>query len=193
MGLKVSLQWHFYGINIFVAFLLNLWLILKTIHWKFRKNQANVSSVRASVKWNVTKMLFFLLFLMRTTHSIFPWNITAEAYNSVIDVITTWTLLPLALFHVIRKACVRYFLFFHQMIVLQKLKNASFSFIWKAIYILEIFKFLYFFPFIFTLSRFKRSNESGIIYDAMNCLLQSSRCNFWNNAKAILYCTIKLG
>ena len=115
MGLKVSLQWHFYGINIFVAFLLNLWLILKTIHWKFRKNQANVSTVRASVKWNVTKMLFFLLFLMRTTHSIFPWNITAEAYNSVIDVITTWTLLPLALFHVIRKACVRYFLFFHQM------------------------------------------------------------------------------
>ena len=146
MGLKVSLQWHFYGINIFVAFLLNLWLILKTIHWKFRKNQANVSSVRASVKWNVTKMLFFLLFLMRTTHSIFPWNITAEAYNSVIDVITTWTLLPLALFHVIRKACVRHFLFFHQMIALQKLKNAFFPSSEKLFTFSRYSDFCIFFP-----------------------------------------------
>ena len=43
-----------------------------------------------------------------------------------------------------------------------------FYFIEKALFVLEIFKFLQFFPFLSKLSRFKRTNGSGIIYDIMN-------------------------
>ena len=43
------------------------------------------------------------------------------------------------------------------------MKNV-FDFILKALFVLEIFKFLLFFPFLSTLSRFKRANESGIFY-----------------------------
>ena len=49
------------------------------------------------------------------------------------------------------------------------MKNV-FYFIKKADFVLEIFKFLYFFPFFSTLSRFKRANENGIIYDVINWL-----------------------
>ena len=45
-----------------------------------------------------------------------------------------------------------------------------FYFIEKALFVLEIFKFLWFFPFLSTLSILKRTNESGIIYDVMNWL-----------------------
>ena len=49
------------------------------------------------------------------------------------------------------------------------IKNV-FYFILQPRFVLEIFKFLYFFPFLSTLSRFKRANESGIIYDVINWL-----------------------
>ena len=47
------------------------------------------------------------------------------------------------------------------------MKNA-FYFIEKALFVLEMFKFLYFFPFLSTIFRFKRANGSGIIYDVKN-------------------------
>ena len=37
-----------------------------------------------------------------------------------------------------------------------------FYFIWNALFVLEIFKFLWFFPFLSKLSRFKRTNGNGI-------------------------------
>ena len=40
-----------------------------------------------------------------------------------------------------------------------------------------------FFLFFSLLSRFKRKNESGIIYDVMNWIASISKCNFWNNKK----------
>ena len=49
----------------------------------------------------------------------------------------------------------------------QTMKNV-FYFIWKALFVLEIFKFLWFLPFLSPLSRFKRTNESRIIYDVVN-------------------------
>ena len=49
------------------------------------------------------------------------------------------------------------------------MKNVFCS-ILKALFDLEIFKFLYFFPFLSTLSRFQRANGSGIIYDVINWL-----------------------
>ena len=52
---------------------------------------------------------------------------------------------------------------------LKTIKNV-FYFIQKALFILEIFKFLWFSPFFSTLSRFKRTNGSGIIYGVMNWL-----------------------
>ena len=50
---------------------------------------------------------------------------------------------------------------------LKTMKNV-FYFISKALFVLEIFRFLHFFPFLSTLSRFKRTNGRGIIYDVMN-------------------------
>ena len=49
------------------------------------------------------------------------------------------------------------------------MKNA-FYFISKALFVLEMFMILYFFPLLSILSRFKTTNKSGIIYDTMNCL-----------------------
>ena len=46
------------------------------------------------------------------------------------------------------------------------MKNV-FYFILKVLFVLQTFKFLYFFPFLSILPRFKRIN-SGIIYDVMN-------------------------
>ena len=51
----------------------------------------------------------------------------------------------------------------------ETMKNA-FYFIEKALFVLEMFKFLYFFPFLSTIFRFKRANGSGIIYDVKNWL-----------------------
>ena len=42
-------------------------------------------------------------------------------------------------------------------------------------------------------SRFKRTNGSGIINDAMHWLAYIYRCNFWNNSKTAVYYTTKLG
>ena len=53
---------------------------------------------------------------------------------------------------------------------LRTMKNV-FCFIWKALFVLEIFKFLYFFPFFLsTLSRLRRTNGRGKNYDVMNWL-----------------------
>ena len=45
----------------------------------------------------------------------------------------------------------------------KSMKNV-FDFTLKTLFVLKIFKFLYFFPFLSILSRFKRANGSGIIY-----------------------------
>ena len=71
------------------------------------------------------------------------------------------------------------------------LKNV-FYFILKALFVLEIFKFLQFFPFISTMSRFKRANGCGIIC-VINWLPYICRYNFQNNSKTAFYYTIKLG
>ena len=52
---------------------------------------------------------------------------------------------------------------------LKAIKNV-FYFIKKALFVLEIFNFLLFFPFFSTLSRFKRTNRSQMVSDAMNVL-----------------------
>ena len=49
------------------------------------------------------------------------------------------------------------------------MKNV-FYFIEKALFVLEIFRFLYFFLFLSTLSRFKRTNGSEIVNDAIHWL-----------------------
>ena len=49
------------------------------------------------------------------------------------------------------------------------MKNV-FYFILKALFVLKIFKFLYFFPFLYTMSKFKRASGSGITYDVINWL-----------------------
>ena len=54
-----------------------------------------------------------------------------------------------------------------------------FHFIEKALFVLEMFKFFLFFS---ALSRFKRTNGSRIIYDAMNWLAKICRFNFWNSS-----------
>ena len=99
--------------------------------------------------------------------------------------------------HNIFKACVRYFLsnfyFFHQMIALQKLWKMFFISSKKALFVFKIFKFLWIFPFLSKLSRFKRTNGSGIICDAINWLAWICICNFWNNSKTALHYIIKLG
>ena len=51
----------------------------------------------------------------------------------------------------------------------KSMKNV-FYFIWKALFVLKIFKFLSFFPLLSTLSRLQRTNKSGIVYDVMNWL-----------------------
>ena len=51
-----------------------------------------------------------------------------------------------------------------------KYYEKCFLFHLKALFALEIIKFLWFFPFLSTLPRFKRTNWSGIIYDVMDWL-----------------------
>ena len=74
---------------------------------------------------------------------------------------------------------------------LKTMKNA-FYFIEKALFVLEIFNFLKFFPLLSTLSRFKMTNGSGIIY-VMNWFAWICRCNFCNSSKTALHYIIKLG
>ena len=61
----------------------------------------------------------------------------------------------------------------------------------KALFVLEILKFLWFFPFLSTLFRFKRTNGSGIIYDVMNWLAYICRFILGISQK-LLYYIIKL-
>ena len=72
------------------------------------------------------------------------------------------------------KACVRYFLsIFYCFSKWESFKNYEtcfFYFVLKALFVPEIFTFLYFFPFLSTLYRFQRTNGSGITYDVMNWL-----------------------
>ena len=75
---------------------------------------------------------------------------------------------------------------------LRQVASNYFYFIWHALFVLEIFNFFNLFP-SFPISILKRTNESRIIYDAMNWLAYISRCNFWNNSKVTLYYIIKLG
>ena len=49
---------------------------------------------------------------------------------------------------------------------LKTMKNV-FYFIEKALFFFEIFKLLWFFPFLSTLSRFKRANGGRMIYDVL--------------------------
>ena len=51
-----------------------------------------------------------------------------------------------------------------------KIIKIVFYFIEKTLFVLTIFKFLYFFSFLSTLCRFKKTNKKGIIYDVMNWL-----------------------
>ena len=51
-----------------------------------------------------------------------------------------------------------------------KTMKRIFYFISKARFVLKILRFLYFFPFLSILSRYKRTNGRGIIYDVMNWL-----------------------
>ena len=69
------------------------------------------------------------------------------------------------------------FLFFHQMIAIQKLWKMLFFISSEKLFFLFHLKSSFrdihifvFFPFLSTLSRFKRANGSGIIYDVMNWL-----------------------
>ena len=63
---------------------------------------------------------------------------------------------------------------FHQIIALQKLWKMFFYFIWKALFFLEIFKFLYFrlHLFFFSVSHCFRgwSKKNLKVYDVINCL-----------------------
>ena len=72
--------------------------------------------------------------------------------------------LVLAIFYFIK--C----LFFHHMIDLQKLWKMFFILSKKLILFSKYSNFLYFFLFLSTLFRFKKTNRSGIIYDVINWL-----------------------
>ena len=88
-------------------------------------------------------------------------TITTQSCNVVF--VLCIQVFSLTLLKFLFKACICY-LFSHQIIAL--MKNA-FYFIQKARFVLQIFKLLWLFP-SFPLSRFnrfKRTNESGIIYD----------------------------
>ena len=52
---------------------------------------------------------------------------------------------------------------------LKTIQNVFYS-VEKACFVLEIFNFLWFLPFLSTLSRFEGANRNGIIYDVMNWL-----------------------
>ena len=93
------------------------------------------------------------------------------------------------------KACVRYFLsiflFFHLLIALQKLLKC-FLFHLKSSFCFQDIQIFVFFLFFSTLSRFKRTNGSGII-NVMHLRAKICRCNFWNDTRTALHYTIKLG
>ena len=78
----------------------------------------------------------------------------------------TWLLIGMI------KACIRYFLtiflFFHQMIALQKLWKMFFLSSKKLFLFLRYSNFCNFFT---SFCQFPYTNRSGIIYDVMNCLV----------------------
>ena len=78
------------------------------------------------------------------------------------------------MFYVVKKQLAVYIClkkdFFYFFITSMIAMTNVFYLIWKALFVLEIFKFLWFFPFLSSISRFKRTNGSGIIYDVMNWL-----------------------
>ena len=69
------------------------------------------------------------------------------------------------------KACVRYFLSnFYFIIKLQTFNNYKKCFLFhrKSSFCSRDIQIFVFFPFLSTISRLKRTNETGIIYDVMN-------------------------
>ena len=80
---------------------------------------------------------------------------------------------------------------FHQIIALKKL--------WKMLFIsskklwpFSSYSHFYTWPCFFRFSWFKVTHDSGIIM-LWNGLHKLAKCNFWNNPKIALFCTIKLG
>ena len=89
------------------------------------------------------------------------------------------------------KVWVRYFLFFQQIITLHKHENFLY-FIWKNSLRFRAIKFLYF--LFLPIHNFSDSKgQSGIVYDAMNWFVWTSRCKFSNNPKTTLYYIINFG
>ena len=79
---------------------------------------------------------------------------------------------------------------FHQIMALQKLWKMFFYFIWKALFFLEIFKFLYFrlHLFFFSVSHCFRgwSKKNLKVYDVINCLNKNLITHFvWYLEKEI--------
>ena len=84
------------------------------------------------------------------------------------------------------------FLFFHHMVPFKNYEKC-FLFHLKMYFRSRDIQIFVIFSFLSTLSRFKRTNESGIIYNVMNWLARICRCNFSNNSKTALHYIIKLG
>ena len=89
-------------------------------------------------------------------------------YALSINMITIWMSAKLACPGLL-KAFYQIFIF-HQMIAFQKLLKNVFLFNLKSSFRSQDIKIfvIFSFPFLSTLSRFKRTYESGIIYDVMN-------------------------
>ena len=111
----------------------------------------------------------YFIFLLNTHPLILIYDFIIYLFISTILFPVT-NLLYLCFF----KDSVRYFLsnfyFFSKRQWLSKTMKNVFYFIQKALFVLKIFIFLWFFPFLSTLSRFKSANGSGIIYNAINWL-----------------------
>ena len=63
-------------------------------------------------------------------------------------------------------------------------------FMLKTLLVLEIFHFKIFFPFISIVSRFKGSDETGIIMTLW--IGYVSKCKFWNKTETTLYLILKI-
>ena len=99
-------------------------------------------------------------------------NIIDIVINLTIDIVACYTLkLVSNIFYQI--------FVFPPNVALQKLRKMFFISSKKLFSFSRYSNFCIFFP-SFPLSRFKRKNGSGIIYDVMNCFAYICRCNFWN-------------
>ena len=90
----------------------------------------------------------------------------------------------------ILKACVRYFLsnfYFFTNSYLFKNYEKCFLFHLKGSFRSQDIQIFWFFPFLSTLSRFERTDGSGIVYDVMNWIAL-----FWDNSKTASHYIIKL-